>query len=257
MKEVVKKLPRYQYLYFADNARSPYGARSKEVIYDFTRQGVKYLFKKGARLVILACNTSSANALRRLQREYLPEHYPDRRILGIIIPTAEEAGVFSKMGRIGILATEATVKSGAYLKEIKKRFPKLRVYQQSAPLLVPIIEAGEENWSGLDLAIKKYLTRLLRQDKKIDALLLGCTHYGLIGRKIRKYLPKKIKMISQGKIAARKLVDYLKRHPEIESRVKREKNIEFYSTEMSERVDNLSRKFFGKKINIRKINGYF
>jgi len=245
LKEVVKLLPQYSYIYLGDNARTPYGGRSQEVIYQFTTEGIRELFKRGAELVILACNTSSS-VLRRIQQEFLPRNFPNKRVLGIIIPTAEEAGNFSSSKNIGILATEATVNSLVYPKEINKIYPEIKVYQQACPLLVPIIEVGEIKWEGLDLLIQKYLKELFKKSKKIDTLILACTHYQIIKNKIKKYLPPKIRIISQGKIVAEKLKDYLKRHPEIEKKLSKNKKRIFLTTENSERVVKLAKLYFPK-----------
>lgn len=253
LKEVVKKLPQYSYVYLGDNARTPYGSRSGEVIYRFTCEGVEELFKRGAELVILACNTSSAAALRIIQQEFLPKNYPDKKTLGIIIPTAEEIGKMTRSREIGILATEATVNSGAYLSEINKINPAVKIYQQACPLLVPIIEAGEKDWEGLDLAIKKYLNELFLNSRKIDTIILGCTHYALIKDKIENYLPQGIKIISQGLIIAEKLQDYLKRHPEIEKRLAKKKERIFLTTENSDRIKKLAKLFFGEDLTIEDI----
>lgn len=254
LKEVVKKLPQYSYIYLGDNARTPYGSRSGEVIYRFTCEGVEELFKRGAELVILACNTSSAAALRKIQQEFLPKNYPDKKTLGIIIPTAEEIGNMTKSREVGILATEATVNSGAYSSEINKINPGVKVYQQACPLFVPIIEAGEKDWKGLDLAIKKYLNELFLNSRKIDTIILGCTHYAIIEKKIKKYLPNGVKIVSQGQIVSEKIGDYLKRHPEIENKLSKGGERIFLTTENSERIKKLADLFYGEKINIEAIN---
>ena len=254
LKEVEKVLPQYSYVYLGDNARTPYGSHSQDTIYKFTKQGVAHLFKKGAELVLLACNTASSSALRRIQQEFLPEYYPDKRVLGIIIPTAEEIINQSKTKEVGILATEATVHSFAYPKEVTKNDETVRVHQQAATLLVPIIEAGELEWEGLDMIIKKYLNELFERSKKIDTLVLACTHYALIEDKIRKFTPSKIKVISQGEIVAKKLEQYLDRHPEIESKLKRGDKRDFYSTEDSWRVRNLFKLFYGKPVEVKKVS---
>ena len=253
LKEVEKELPQYSYIYLGDNARTPYGSHSHETIYRFTRQGVAHLFKKGAELVILACNTASSSALRRIQQEFLPKYYPQKRVLGVIIPTAEEVIAQTKTKEVGILATEATVHSFAYPKEITKADEMIKVHQQAGTLLVPIIEAGEFEWEGLDLIIKKYLDELFERSKKIDTLVLACTHYSLIEDKIRKYTPSKIRIISQGQIVAQKLKDYLMRHPDIESRLEKGSGRQFFSTEDSWRVRNLFKLFYGKPVKVKKI----
>lgn len=253
LKEIVKILPQYSYTYLGDNARSPYGSRSQEIIFNFTKEGVEELFKRGAELVILACNTSSSSALRKIQQEFLPINYKNKRILGIIIPTAEEVINMTLSKEIGILATEATVSSLAYPMEINKLDPQIIVHQQSCPLLVPIIESGELEWEGLDLIIKKYLMELFKKSKRIDTIILGCTHYAIIEDKIKKYLPNSVKIISQGQIIAQKLEDYLRRHPEIEERLDKDKKRIFLTTEASKRINQLSSTFFGENINMQVI----
>jgi glutamate racemase len=253
LKEVERELPQYSYIYLGDNARTPYGSHSHETIYRFTRQGVAYLLDKGAELVILACNTASSSALRRIQQEFLPKYYPDKRVLGIIIPTAEEVAAQTKTKEVGVLATEATVHSFAYPKEITKTDESIKVHQQAGTLLVPIIEAGEFEWEGIDLIIKKYLNELFERSKKIDTLILACTHYALIEDKIRKYTPSKVRVISQGRIVAGKLKDYLTRHPEIEKRLKTGEERQFFSTEDSWRVRNLFKLFYGRAVEVKKI----
>ncbi|MDP3015335.1 MAG: glutamate racemase [bacterium] len=254
LKEVVKILPEYSYIYLGDNARTPYGSRSQEIIYKFTVEGVEELFRRDAELVVLACNTSSSAALRKIQREFLQKHYSEKRVLGIIIPTAEEIGRFTNTREIGVLATEATVNSLTYQKEINKFFPEIKVYQQACPLLVPIIEAGEIEQKNLDLAIEKYLNQLFSKSRKIDTIILGCTHYAIIEDKIKKYLSLGIKVISQGPIIAEKLRNYLARHPEIENKLSKTGKRIFLTTEDSERVKNLSQIFYGEQIAITIIN---
>lgn len=247
-------MPRYSYIYLGDNARTPYGSHSHETIYRFTKQGVSHLFKKGAQLVVLACNTASSSALRRIQQEFLPKYYPDRKVLGIIIPTAEEIITRTKTKEVGVLATEATVQSFAYPKEVAKNDPSVKVHQVAGTLLVPIIEAGELEWEGLDSIIKKYLSELFSRSKKIDTLTLACTHYALIEDKIKKYIPKNVNVVSQGEIVAKKLKDYLSRHPEIETKLTRGDAREFYSTEDSWRVRNLFKQFYGNPVEVKKVS---
>lgn len=257
-KELVRKLPKYDYIYLGDSARAPYGNRSQDLIFEFTKQAVDYLFKpphqifgsggkQGCQLIILACNTASAEALRKIQQEYLPNHYPDRRVLGVIRPTAEEAIKITKNNKIGVIGTEGTISAGAYIREIKNLNPRIKVFQQTCPLLVPIIEAGEHNWEGMDLILKKYLKPLI--DKKIDALILGCTHYPIIKNKIKKIVGKKIKIVSQEEIIGLKLADYFKRHPEIEEKLSKTNKEIFLTTDLTERFKKLGSKFFGKKIS--------
>jgi len=254
LKEVVKKLPDYSYVYLGDNARTPYGSKSQDLIYKYTLEGVQELFKRGAVLVVLACNTASSVALRKIQQEFLPKHYPSRKVLGIIIPTTEEISKFSETKNIGILATEATIKSMAYAKEINKIFAGIKVFQQACPLLVPIMEAGEKDWEGTDMAIEMYLSELFAKCKDIDTIILGCTHYSLIEDKIKKYLPSGVKIILQGEIIADKLSDYLKRHHEIKNKIDKTGKRIFLTTENSENTKKLFEMFFGGVVNVEKID---
>lgn len=253
LREVAKELPQYSYIYLGDNARTPYGSHSHEVIYRFTKQGVLELFKRGARVVILACNTASSVALRRIQQEFLPQRYPDRRVLGIIIPTAEEIVLRTTSKEVGIFGTEATIHSFAYAKEITKLNDSIKVHQQACPMLVPIIEAGEIEWEGLSLAVKKYTNELFSQSKKIDSVVLGCTHYALIEDIFTRHIPDDVAVISQGTLVARKLADYLTRHPEIEITLDRSRERTFLSTEDSFRVRNLFSLFWGESVEMKKI----
>ena len=253
LKEVIKLMPDYSYVYLGDNARTPYGSHSQDVIYKFTSQGVARLFDEGAKLVILACNTSSSGALRRIQREFLPEHYSDKKVLGIVIPTAEEAIMATITKEIGVLGTEATVNSLVYEKEIKKLDFGIKVYQQACPLLVPIIEAGESESKELEPIVKKYVNQLIEKSGNIDTLILGCTHYELIRDIIEKYVPDSVKILNQGVIVAKKLENYLERHPEISGQLEKGGERIFLSTEDSPRVKDLFRKFYGKETNLRKV----
>lgn len=248
-KRLVKELPKYDYIYLGDSARAPYGNRSQNLIFEFAKQAVDYLLKQGCQLIILACNTASAEALRRIQQEYLPVKYPQRRVLGVIRPTAEEA--IDKERRVGVIGTEATISSGAYIKELKKLNPNIQVFQQACPLLVPIIEAGEHNWEGTNLILKKYLKPLLA--KKIDTLILGCTHYPIIKNKIKKIVGKKIKLVSQEEIIGLKLADYLKRHPEIEKKLGKSGKRIFLTTDLTDKFQKLGSLFYAKKILAKKL----
>jgi len=252
LKEIVKRLPQYNYLYLGDTARTPYGSRSQEVIYNFTKQAVDFLFKKGCPLVILACNTASSEALRKIQQGYLRSNYPERRVLGVVIPAAEAAKETTKNNRVGVIATEGTVNSGSFEREVKKLNPKIKVFQQGCPLLVPIIEAGEQNSKIADLALQKYLKPLLA--KKIDTLILGCTHYGILEQQIKKIVGKNIQVISEGKVVAQKLEHYLKRHPEINSRLSKKSQQVFLTTDLTDKFQKLGSRFFGKLIRPKKIN---
>jgi len=248
---IVKTLPQYDYIYLGDTARTPYGTRSSETVFNFTRQAVEFLFKNGCWLIILACNTASSEALRRIQQEYLARHYPKRRVLGVIIPAAEEAAKISKKC-VGVVATEGSVKSGTFVKELKKIKPELKIFQQACPLLVPIVEAGEENSPAAELILKNYLFPLIK--KRIDTLILGCTHYGVLEQKIKKMVGKKVEVVNEGKIVAEKLKDYLARHPEIKQKLGKNSKIKFYTTDLTDKFRMLGSKFFGKKIVPERIN---
>jgi len=248
VREIRNRLPRYSFTYLGDNARTPYGSRSPELIHRYTLEGVAELFKLGAELIVVACNTSSSVALRKIQQEYLPAHYPDRRVLGIVIPTAEEVSALSTTKTIGILATEATVHSLAYPQEIAKIDSSVKVHQQACPLLVPIIESGE--LESATAPARQYMQSLQARDSQIDTILLGCTHYALIENLIRPMAPPGVKVASQGTIVAAKLEDYLKRHPEMERRLDRAGNETFLSTENSPRIQTLATRFYGQSIRI-------
>lgn len=250
LKHIVKELPEYDYIYLGDTARVPYGSRSQEVVLDFTTQAVDFLFKKGCQLVIFACNTASSKALRKIQREYLPKKYPEKKVLGVVIPAVEEAVEKSK-GCVGVIATSGSVASGVFVCELKKINKKIKVYQQACPLLVPLVESGEEKSQITDLAIKKYLKPLL--GKKIDTLILGCTHYGILENKIRKIVGKDVKIISEGKIVAKKLREYLSKHSEIEKTLGQNSKMDFFTTDLTDGFKTLGSKFFGKKIKPEKI----
>ena len=252
LREIINKLPEYDYIYFGDTARSPYGSRSQELVYNFTLEAVKFLFNQNCQLIILACNTASSTALRRIQREYLPNNYPNRKILGVIIPVAEAAVEKTLNNQIGVIGTESTVDSAAFKREIKKLNPKIEVFQKACPLLVPIIEAGEKNSKITEFALRKYLNPLIR--KNIDTLVLGCTHYGLLKEEIKKVIGDNINIVSEGKIVAEKLEDYLNRHPEIEKNLSKNSAIKFLTTDLTEKFKILGSQFFGKKISPEKVN---
>ena len=250
LREIARELPQYDYIYLGDTARAPYGNRSQEVVYGFTEQAVDFLFKRNCQLIILACNTASSKALRRIQRG-LPKHYPDRRVLGVIIPAAEVAVEVTKNNRVGVIATEGTVNSGAFVRELVKLNPNIEVFQKACPLLVPIVEYGEKDPQVVNLVIRNYLEPLL--DKSIDTLILGCTHYGLLEEQIKKVAGKEISLISGGKVVAEKLKDYLNRHPEIESILKKDSKIRFLTTDLTGKFELLGSQFFGQPIKPSKI----
>jgi glutamate racemase len=248
LKEIVNKLPQYDYIYLGDNARSPYGNRSFDTVYHYTLECVEWFFKQGCSLVILACNTASAKALRTIQQNDLPKIAPDKRVLGVIRPTTEIIGRFSETGNAGILATNGTVASMSYPVEIAKFFPELRVYQEACPMWVPLVENNEYDSHGADFFIKKNLHSLFEKGKKIDVVLLACTHYPLLKEKIQEYIPVGVKLLSQGDIVASSLVEYLHRHPEIETLCSKKGSRVFYTTDATEDFDNHATIFFGEPV---------
>jgi glutamate racemase len=248
LKEIVRTLPGYDYVYLGDNARAPYGTRSFEVVYQFTLESVKKLFGMDCHLVILACNTASAKALRTIQQKDLPTIDPARRVLGVIRPIVEEIGHYSKTNKIGILGTPGTIKSNSYILEINKLFPTVEVFQEACPMWVPLIENNEYNNTGADYFVQKNLTNLLRQNAGIDTIILGCTHYPLLWDKIQHYLPKNINLISQGPIVAESLKDYLERHPEIDAKCSKGGTRKFYTTESVEMFDHQASVFFEQDV---------
>jgi glutamate racemase len=227
---IIQQLPGYDYVYIGDTARAPYGNRSFQSIHQYTLECVQWLFKQGCPLVILACNTASAKALRTIQQHDLQNEAPSKRVLGVIRPTAEVIGNYTITKEIGVLGTKGTVQSGSYLIEIGHFFPDVKVYQQACPLWVPLIENGEHNQPGADYFVKKYLDQLLAQSPNIDTLLLACTHYPLLMEKISTYLQGKIKVISQGDIVADSLVNYLQRHPEMHNILSKTGSQRFFTT---------------------------
>ena len=227
---IVEQLPGYDYVYFGDNSRAPYGNRSFNTIHQYTWECVQWLFEQGCPLVILACNTASAKALRTIQQRDTPGVYDDKRVLGVIRPTAEVIGNFTQTHKIGVLGTKGTVQSGSYAIEINKFFPDVEVFQQACPLWVPLIENGEYDKPGADGYVQLYLDQIMAQSPDIDTLLLACTHYPLLQEKIKAYLPPHIKVIAQGDIVAHSLVDYLKRHTEIEQQLTQDGTLRFFTT---------------------------
>lgn len=248
-KEIEALLPQYDYLYLGDNARAPYGPRSFDTVYEYTWQAVQWFFEKGCPLVILACNTASAKALRSIQQNNLPvSEDPSRRVLGVIRPTAEIIGHESVSGKIGVLGTTGTVKSASYLLEIGKYCPEIEVFQQACPMWVPLIENNEHLGKGADFFVEKYLHKLFEKENAIDTILLGCTHYPLLIPKIKKYLPESIKLISQGPIVANSVADYLFRHPEMETRISKQGKRQFFTTDDPADFEQHAGIFFGQKV---------
>jgi glutamate racemase len=248
LKEIISELPSYDYLYLGDNARTPYGTRSFETIYHYTLECVKYLFSQNCHLIILACNTASAKALRTIQQKDLPEIAPHKRVLGVIRPTAEIIGKHSQTGHVGVLGTTGTVNSESYVMEIKHQFPDLNIYQEACPMWVPLVESGEYDSPGADYFVKQHIGRVMAKSPKIDTLLLACTHYPLLIPKIQSFLGDKITLLSQGEIVAASLADYLKRHPEITTKCSKGGNRRFLTTDSTGDFDAHAKTFFGKEV---------
>lgn len=246
-------MPQYDYIYLGDNARTPYGPRSFEVVYRFTRQAIETLFNEGCQLVILACNTASAKALRTIQQKDLPEWDKDRRVLGVIRPTVERMDEISKTKHIGILGTNGTISSGSYSIEIKKMFPHITVTGEACPMWVPLVENNEFNTPGADYFVQKHLNHLLSVDPKIDTLVLGCTHYPLLKEKIQTFLPEGITVFAQGEYVAESLVDYLHRHPEMDKRLTKHGKCRFLTTESATKFSEVASVFLSHPIEVEQI----
>lgn len=253
LKAIIRQLPAYDYIYLGDNARTPYGTRSFETVYDYTLQCIQHLFDRGCPLVIIACNTASAKALRTIQQKDLPRIAPDRRVLGVIRPTTENIGLYTKTRHIGILATSGTVSSESYPMEIRHFFPDIQVFQQACPMWVPLVENQESDGPGADYFVKKYLGEIFSQSGEIDTLLLGCTHYPLLINKIRQYVPQECRIIQQGEIVAQRLQNYLQRHPEIESTLLKQSRKLFYTTDSAGLFDRQATRFLGEPIRSRQV----
>ncbi len=248
-----QQLPQYDYLYLGDNARAPYGPRSFDVVYEFTRQAVLRLFEMGCHLVILGCNTASAKALRTIQQHDLPGWDPERRVLGIIRPTAEVIGSLTETRHVGILATEGTIKSESYNLEIQKLHPDILVTGVACPFWVPLVEYNEADSPGADYFVKKRIDQIMALDPKIDAIILGCTHYPLLMPKIRKYLPAGVSVISQGDYVASSLKAYLERHPQIERKCAKDASVHYLTTENPEKFKESAQTFLREEIEVENI----
>jgi glutamate racemase len=248
LKEIVKRLPQYNYVYLGDNARAPYGNRSFDTVHQYTKECVDWFFNQGCHLVILACNTASAKALRTIQQKHLPTIPQTKRVLGVIRPTAEVIGNFSTSKHVGVLATTGTVQSNSYTIEINKFFPEIQVHQQACPMWVPLIENNEYKTKGADYFVKEYINQLDKQNPNIDTILLACTHYPLLLNKIKEYTPVGTKIITQGEIVANSLIDYLQRHPEIESLCSKGTNRDFYTTDSTEDFNQHASVFYGENV---------
>jgi glutamate racemase len=256
LKELVKALPGYDFLYLGDNARTPYGTRSFEVVYEYTLQSVKYLFSQNCPLVIIACNTASAKALRNIQQLDLPKIAPDRRVLGVIRPSVEKVAEITVNGHVGVLGTVGTVVSESYPIELEKWSggKVVSTVQEACPMWVPIVENNEIGTEGAEYFIRKNIQNILQKDKDLDTLVLGCTHYPLLIDTIQKYVPENIKILQQGKITAEKLVEYLKRHSEMESRLSKNGNLRFQTTESAENFNGKAALFMGRKVEAEHVH---
>ncbi|WP_018667586.1 glutamate racemase [Bacteroides gallinarum] len=253
LSKIRETLPEYDYIYLGDNARAPYGTRSFEVVYEFTRQAATKLFEMGCHLVILACNTASAKALRSIQINDLPHLDPARRVLGVIRPTVECIGNITRSRHVGILATSGTIKSESYPLEIHKLFPDIKVSGEACPLWVSLVENNEAQGGGTDYFIRKYIDELLAKDQDIDTAILGCTHYPILLPKIRQYMPPGITIVSQGKLVADSLKDYLRRHPEIDAECTRGGKCTYYTTEAEEKFVESASIFLNEAVTVQHI----
>ena len=256
LKELVKALPEYDFLYLGDNARTPYGTRSFEVVYEYTLQSVKYLFSRNCPLVILACNTASAKALRNIQQLDLPEIAPDRRVLGVIRPSVEKVAEITENGHVGVLGTVGTVVSESYPIELEKWSggKVVSTVQEACPMWVPIVENNEIGTEGAEYFIRRHILNIIAKDKDLDTLILGCTHYPLLLETIQKYVPRNIKILDQGKIIAEKLQEYLVRHPEIDNRLTKGGSLTFQTTESTENFEGKAALFLGQKVKAEHVH---
>lgn len=248
-----KLLPQYDYLYLGDNARAPYGTRSFDVVYEFTRQAVIKLFEMGCHLVVLGCNTASAKALRSIQQNDLPQLDPNRRVLGVIRPTAEMIGSLTRNRHVGIFATEGTIRSESYNLEIHKLFPDIQVTGVACPFWVPLVEYNEADSPGADYFVKKRIDQLLHLDPQIDTVILGCTHYPLLLPKIHKFMPSGIRIVAQGEYVATSLQQYFQRHPDMEQRCTRGGQVHYLTTENPEKFKESAQIFLHDDVNVENI----
>lgn len=248
LREMRKQLPEYDYMYLGDNARAPYGTRSFDVVYEFTRQAVQSLFERGCHLVVLACNTASAKALRSIQQKDLPGLDADRRVLGVVIPTVEALGSITKNGNIGVLGTPGTISSGTYDIEIAKFFPQYRTVSVECPMWVPLVENKEFDSPGADYFVAKYVEQLFEQEPDIDTVVLGCTHYPLLLEKIRKQVDGRAQIVTQGELVASSLKDYLRRHPEMDAKCTKNGTCTYLTTENPAKFTELAEIFLNAPI---------
>ena len=254
LKEIKSRLPQYDYLYLGDNARAPYGPRSFETVYQYTKECVTWLFAQNCELIVLACNTASAKALRSIQQHDLKDDFRHKRVLGVIRPTAEVIGDYSNTNHIGILGTSGTIRSGSYLLEIEKYFPGISIWQQACPLWVPLVEQNEFKNEGGEYFIRKDIENLLMQSDKIDTILLGCTHYPLLIDTIKTFLPAGINVVSQGDIVAKSLQDYLFRHPELDERCSKNNLLRFCTTDSTDDFNRHAGAFYGQNVEADHID---
>lgn len=251
--EIRRLMPWYDYLYLGDNARAPYGPRSFEVVYQFTRQAVRFLFEQGCPLVILACNTASAKALRTIQQHDLPKWDASRRVLGVIRPTVELMDSISATKHVGVLGTVGTISSHSYGLEIEKMFPHIHVVGEACPMWVPLVECNEYRSPGADYFVKRHLEHILSVDPLIDTLILGCTHYPLLLDKIRAYTPAEITLVPQGKYVAESLKDYLRRHPEMDRRLLKQGARAYLTTESVDKFTDSAAVFLNERVEARQV----
>lgn len=254
LSKIREALPDYDYIYLGDNARTPYGTRSFEIVYEFTLQAVNKLFEMGCHLVILACNTASAKALRTIQMNNLPDIDPSRRVLGVIRPTVECIGSITRTRHVGVLATAGTIKSESYPLEIHKLFPDIKVSGEACPMWVPLVENNEANGKGTDFFIRKYINNLLAKDGQIDTIILGCTHYPLLLPKIQQFVPQSMKVVAQGEYVAASLKDYLYRHPEMDRKCTRGGSCSFCTTEAEDKFIESASTFLNQDITVQRIS---
>lgn len=247
------RMPQYDYIYLGDNARQPYGTRSFDVVYEFTLEAVKKLFSFGCPLVILGCNTASAKALRSIQQQYLPINAPDRRVLGVIRPTAEIVGKLSNTKHIGVLATEGTIRSESYKLEIEKLYPGSVITGQACPMWVPLVENNEFDKPGADYFVKDSIDKLLNKDPEIDTIILGCTHYPLLFDKIKLYCPENIKIVPQGKYIAESLEEYFKRHEDMNQRITQGGTCKYFTTESRTKFRECASLFLKEEIEVDRV----
>ena len=254
LNQIRELLPQYDYIYLGDNARAPYGTHSFDIVYRFTLEAVRYLFDQGCHLVILACNTASAKALRTIQQNDLPLIDPDRRVLGVIRPTVEKVGEISRNGNIGIVGTPGTIRSGSYELEIAKLHPTFHTYTQACPMWVPLVENREASSPGADYFVKQEVDRLMAKEPAIDTIILGCTHYPLLYDKIRRYVPESARVLPQGEIVAESLVAYLQRHPEMEAKCSKGGTCSYRTTESPDKFAELASLFIGAPVTATQID---